>query len=368
MRKRISQSNNIVSTQRVSDTILHLLDWYEQYKRALPWRQYKDPYILWLSEVILQQTRVQQGLPYFERFIERFPTVNTLAEADEQEVLRLWQGLGYYRRARNMHTCAKQVMNMYDGIFPSNVHQLAKLKGIGKYTAAAVASFASNAQVAVVDGNVYRVLSRYLGINHDVASPSAYRVFEQAMLELMPIAASSMFNQAVMELGALVCTPSNPICDDCPLSKSCYAFGSSTQDQFPVKRKKKAKAKESLHYVIVEHNSRFLMARRGDQSIWGGMYDFLNLDGTGWLSDLCAQMRCIPIVRFRHELTHKSLDITASFIALTDTTVVKSLYLPSEAAFYSRNEIESLPKSVVVLNILRYLDQYLNTTTYGRSK
>jgi A/G-specific adenine glycosylase len=364
------QPLNSNSLQEVSSAIQGLLEWYNANQRLLPWRQTTDAYTIWLSEIILQQTKVSQGLPYFKRFVDRFPTVISLANADEQEVLRLWQGLGYYRRARNMHYCATQVLHLHNGVFPTEYHTLVRLKGIGKYTAAAIASFSGNAQVAVVDGNVYRVMSRFLGIWDDVTAPKSYAVFEKAMLALMPHRHSSAFNQAVMELGALVCTPTQPFCPNCPLASLCYAFSTKTQHKLPVKAKKKAKREEHYHYLVVRHEDRFMLHLRGDHSIWAGMYDFLPLhESENLLSETLGSSTMAPLVRFSHELTHKSLDISASFLEVSDSSILKSLYLLPKVDFYTREEIEQLPKSVVVLKILKELDHYLTLkyTEHGRS-
>jgi len=187
-----------------------LIQWYLQNKRDLPWRNTIDPYFIWLSEIMLQQTRVAQGLPYFLRFTEAFPTVFDLAKADEEQVLKLWQGLGYYSRARNLHKTAQQVAFEFNGKFPANYAELLKLKGIGEYTAAAIASFAYNESVPVVDGNVYRVLSRYFEVETDIASSGAKKEFTQLAAELLPAGEANLFNQAIMEFGALQCVPKNP--------------------------------------------------------------------------------------------------------------------------------------------------------------
>ena len=215
-----------------------LIRWYSHQKRDLPWRRTNNPYKIWLSEIILQQTRVNQGMPYYLNFVDKYPTVNDLAAAQEQEVLRLWQGLGYYSRARNLHSCAKMVVGEYDGQFPNKFEELLKLKGIGRYTAAAIASMAFNQVNAVVDGNVYRVLSRVFGLYDDIAETKSAKVFEKLANELIPKDQPGEFNQAIMDFGAIQCTPKSPACAICPLSDSCYAFNKGETEQLPVKTKK----------------------------------------------------------------------------------------------------------------------------------
>src|SRR5690349_7153792 len=220
-----------------------VVKWYEKNKRDLPWRETRDPYKIWLSEIILQQTRVSQGMPYYLRFIEKFPTVAALASASEQEVLRLWQGLGYYTRARNLHKCAKKVATDYKSVFPYSFDELKKLPGIGDYTAAAIASIAYQEPVAVVDGNVFRVLSRVFGIETEINSPKGKKDFTQLANELISKKHPEKHNQAMMEFGALYCTPKNPSCTDCVFSSQCFAFKKNLQLVLPVKTKNKAARK-----------------------------------------------------------------------------------------------------------------------------
>ena len=197
-----------------------LISWYLQNKRNLPWRNTKNPYHIWLSEIILQQTRVAQGLPYYLKFTEAFPTVESLANADEEQVLKLWQGLGYYSRARNLHETAKNITQNFNGTFPKNYLELKKLKGVGDYTAAAIASFSYEENIAVVDGNVYRVLARYFGLDLDISQPKTKKTFQELADNLLPKGQASVFNQAIMEFGALQCVPKNPVCDTCIFNNS----------------------------------------------------------------------------------------------------------------------------------------------------
>ncbi len=355
MRKNINQENEVSSLPRLLEA------WYLSNHRDLPWRATKDPYQIWLSEVILQQTRVAQGLPYFLRFVEAFPTVQHLAQAREDEVLRLWQGLGYYNRARNMHACAQMVVEQHQGIFPTSHDALIKLKGVGRYTAAAVASFAGNEHKAVVDGNVYRVLSRYLGLWQDISKSGTYQVFESAFLELIPMGKSAVLNQAVMELGAVICLPRKPLCMQCPLSSSCYAFAEKKIADLPQKSKKSAKEEIYMHYLVVREKDSLLMKKRSSDDIWAGMYDFLQLNDTKALSADEVSKALLPehlvtfVGMFKHELTHKRLWVHV-FTAETNTNNrVNPLSLNLESNFFNLKEIDGLPKPVTVIKILDLL-------------
>ena len=229
----------------------NLLRWYPLNRRDLPWRETRNPYIIWLSEIILQQTRVAQGLPYFNAFVNKFPTVVDLANAPEEEILRTWQGLGYYSRARNLHACARAIVNERNGQFPDNYKDLLHLKGVGPYTAAAIASFAYKEQIAVVDGNVYRVLARFFGLDVDISSHQGKKDFGQLANKLIPKHSPDQYNQAIMEFGALQCVPKKPNCEQCPISSECYAFQNGLVETLPVNEKKvKVKSRYFLYYHI----------------------------------------------------------------------------------------------------------------------
>lgn len=252
-----------------------LTSWYLQHKRDLPWRNTDNPYFIWLSEIMLQQTRVAQGLPYFLTFVEHFPTVFDLASADEEKVLRLWQGLGYYSRARNLHKTAQYIALELDGHFPDNYNDLLKLKGIGEYTAAAIASFSYNEAVPVVDGNVFRVLSRYFDIETDIASSSAKKEFMELAYELMPKNDAATFNQAIMEFGALQCVPKNPDCTVCPLNDSCLALKYKKVDVLPVKSKKtKVRNRYFTYLVFEDETGQTRIVKRTEKGIWHNLYQF----------------------------------------------------------------------------------------------
>jgi A/G-specific adenine glycosylase len=260
-----------------------LLNWFENNERNLPWRQTKDPYIIWLSEVILQQTRVAQGLPYFLKFAKRFPKVNDFAIAEEDEILKLWQGLGYYSRARNMLKTAQLIVEKGAG-FPSTYHELIQLKGIGEYTASAIASFSANEKVAVVDGNVYRVLSRYFGIHDAIDQTIGKKNFKKVAEQLLPAANSDQYNQAIMEFGALQCKPKRPDCSTCPLSINCIALKGNTIDQLPFKSKKQTKKKINLHYLVFKNDENILIRQRRGLGVWEGLYDFAAIEITEKIS------------------------------------------------------------------------------------
>jgi A/G-specific adenine glycosylase len=252
-----------------------LLHWYLQNKRDLPWRNTNNPYPIWLSEIMLQQTRVAQGMPYFLLFMEAFPTVFDLAKADEEQVLKLWQGLGYYSRARNMHKTAQIIAFDLNGNFPNNYNDLLKLKGIGEYTAAAIASFAFNEVVPVVDGNVYRVLARYFNVETDIASSSARKEFTALAKELIPNDNPALFNQAIMEFGALQCVPKNPNCEICIFNSSCAALQKKKVAELPVKLKKTKVTDKFFNYLIfLDDSETTLINKRTEKGIWHNLYEF----------------------------------------------------------------------------------------------
>jgi A/G-specific adenine glycosylase len=247
--------------------------WYQKNKRALPWRDTTDAYVIWLSEIILQQTRVDQGLPYFYRFLGKYPDVNSFASADEDQILKLWQGLGYYSRGRNMLKTARLVRDFYHGKFPDNYARLIKLKGIGEYTASAIASFSANEARAVLDGNVYRVLARYFGISEPVNSTSGKKLFREAADGLLDKQSPGLHNQAMMELGATICKPQNPACGICPVKPGCYAFTNNATKVLPVKIKKAKVRDRFFNYFLVADGDTILMNKRGETDIWANMYD-----------------------------------------------------------------------------------------------
>jgi A/G-specific adenine glycosylase len=262
-----------------------LINWYLEHQRSLPWREKTDPYPIWLSEIILQQTRVQQGLPYYNKFILAFPTVFDLAKAPEQQVLSLWQGLGYYSRARNLHATAKYIVHELDGKFPDSYANLLKLKGIGPYTAAAIASFAYKEAVPVVDGNVFRVLARYFADSTDISSSSARKHFEQIAASLISIDQPDIFNQAIMEFGSLQCVPVQPDCPSCIFQSTCKGYLQEVVSDLPYKSKKTAKKDLYFHYLVFFTKDSILLKERTEKDIWKGLWDFPVIEHTSVLNE-----------------------------------------------------------------------------------
>ena len=286
-----------------------LLEWFREHGRALPWRETHDPYAVWLSEIILQQTQVKQGWAYWERFMRRWPTVEELAAASEDEVLREWQGLGYYSRARNLHTAAKQIVAL--GAFPTTIDGLRKLKGVGDYTAAAIGSIAFGLPAAVVDGNVYRVLARHFGIETPINTTEGKKEFAALAQELLLTAlnkegqGADLFNQAMMDFGATQCTPSSPHCLKCPLQETCVAFRTDRVAALPVKLKTLKVKERYLTYIYIRCHGETAIRRRPAGDIWQGLYEPLNLD-LGAMPPAKFQGRRIA-TRVKHVLTHRVL-------------------------------------------------------------
>lgn len=250
-----------------------LVQWYQIHKRDLPWRNTQDPYIIWLSEVILQQTRVVQGMPYFLKFAQVYPRVEMLAQANQEQILKLWQGLGYYSRARNMHHTAQLVTQNYQGQFPNSYLGLIQLKGIGPYTAAAIASFAFNEAVAVLDGNVFRVISRYYAQAEPINSTAGKKIFEELAAKFLNKKQPALHNQAMMELGSLICTPSKPNCMECPLQATCKANLTGTQHLFPVKIKKNAPTTRHFNYFFIKEGAKMAFLQRAKGDIWQNLFE-----------------------------------------------------------------------------------------------
>lgn len=251
-----------------------LQKWYNKYQRNLPWRSTNNPYKIWLSEIILQQTRVEQGLSYYKKFVHNYPTVDSLATASEQSILKDWQGLGYYSRARNLHAAAKLIHYELDGNFPTTFHEIKKLKGVGDYTASAIASFAFNEAKAVLDGNVFRVLSRLSGSAIPIDSSHGKKKFQDLADQLLDKKNPANHNQAIMEFGAIQCLPKNPACARCIFQSDCVAFKLGKQKQLPFKAKKTKQRKRHFNYLVIEFNNEILINQRKGTGIWQNMYDF----------------------------------------------------------------------------------------------
>ncbi|OUR98246.1 A/G-specific adenine glycosylase [Flavobacteriales bacterium 33_180_T64] len=252
-----------------------LTHWYSVNKRNLPWRETKNPYQIWLSEIIMQQTQIKQGLPYYDAFVNKFPTIFKLANANEQDILKLWQGLGYYSRARNLHASAKYVVNELNGKFPTTYSELLKLKGVGDYTASAIASICFDEPTAVVDGNVYRVLSRHFGIDTPINSTLGIKEFKTLATTLIDTKNPGDYNQAIMEFGAVQCKPKNPNCINCPLKNSCVALQKDYVSELPVKLKKTKVTKKYFNFlVILSEGEKIIFEKRVSKGIWQNLYQF----------------------------------------------------------------------------------------------
>ena len=288
-----------------------ILEWFKENGRSLPWRETRDPYAIWLSEIILQQTRIEQGRPYWERFMKQWPTVEALAQATEDEVLREWQGLGYYSRARNLHTAAQQIVAR--GGFPTTLEGIKALKGVGDYTAAAIGSIAFNLPAAVVDGNVYRVLARHFGIDTPINTTEGKKLFaalaqdqlssitdHRSPLPMEGSGEAALYNQAIMDFGAIQCTPSNPQCLQCPLQDSCIAFREGRTDALPVKQKTLKVKERQLTYIYIRCNGYTAIHRRPAGDIWQGLYE-------PWLTDEVPQGAVLQRQHVKHVLTHRIL-------------------------------------------------------------
>lgn len=279
-----------------------LLSWYNINARDLPFRQTKDPYKIWICEIVFQQTRINQGLGHYNNFIKRFPDVKTLAEAEEDEVLLYWKGLGYYSRAINIHKAAQQIMTEYGGTFPHQYEEILKLKGVGKYTAAAVSSICFDGKIPAVDGNFYRVLSRIFADGFDISGSKAFNYFSELAHLILPDNVGD-FNQAMMDLGSEICKPKNPLCRECPLNEDCLAFSLNKISEFPVKAKK-TKAKDlELKYYFVHRNGQFLIQQRKDDFIWKKLFEF-----PPEISDALVPF-IVGMKTVSHKLTHKNLSI-----------------------------------------------------------
>lgn len=343
-----------------------LLQWYDVHHRSFPWRDTKDPYRVWLSEIILQQTRTEQGLPYYLKFIAAFPDVVSLAAAEEDTVLKLWQGLGYYSRARNLHTTAKQVAHTMNGVFPNTFAELKGLKGVGDYTASAIGSICYDLPEAVVDGNVYRFLSRYFGLDTPIDHSAAHKIFKEQANSLMDLTDPGRFNQALMEFGALQCTPKNTHCMTCPFQSSCYAFNHDAVQQFPVKRNKTKVVKRNFNYLVVDDvDGKTVMEQRTAKGIWQQLYQFplmessetkLTLKQLRTQNPLGSLLKDHPfsIVKWNeepilHKLSHQHLAVTF-WILKTDFSIPDGL---------DRDQIRRLAVPIVLEKFIEkyFIDQ-----------
>jgi A/G-specific adenine glycosylase len=338
-----------------------LISWYSKHKRDLPWRETKNPYHIWLSEIILQQTQVKQGLPYYESFVSKYPTVFDLANASEEAVLKLWQGLGYYSRARYLHTSAKYIANDLRGVFPTTYKEIIKLKGVGDYTASAIASIAFNESTAVVDGNVYRVLARYFGIHTPINSTAGVKEFKELASSLIDQKRPATFNQAIMEFGAMQCKPKNPDCTICPFKSSCAALQKSTISELPVKLKKtKVTTKYFNYLVFVDSKKQTLFEKRTQRGIWQNLYQFPLIESKKSLNSEEFELLDLDSINFNsknidvflynekdkiHKLSHQHLH--------TKFWIIEIAELPLEAL-----PINSLTKFPAPVLISEFIEEF----------
>ncbi|MGL4779679.1 MAG: A/G-specific adenine glycosylase [Bacteroidales bacterium] len=332
-----------------------IIDWYLANKRDLPWRNTTNPYFIWLSEVILQQTRVSQGMDYYLRFIESYPTIVDLANAEEDEVLRLWQGLGYYSRARNIHATAKLVRDQYNGVFPDTYKEVLALKGIGPYTAAAICSFAYRLPYAAVDGNVYRVLSRLFALTEPIDSNTGKKLFSAYADELLDRDRPDLFNQAMMEFGAMQCVPQNPDCLNCPLRAKCLAFAKDLVKVLPVKAAKTKVRPRYLHFFDFGSSDFIYLEKRGVTDIWRGLYQLPLIESdtdefpiAGFNNRYLINNEIVSvrvIATFKHILSHQTLYCTFYKVEHVENMVL------SDYVKVSVNNLEAYP-------IPRVIDKY----------
>lgn len=322
-----------------------ILIWFDKNKRNLPWREHKDAYKIWLSEIILQQTRVAQGMNYYIRFVDAFPTIRDLANADESEVLKLWQGLGYYSRARNLHFSAKHIVNELNGIFPNHFSGLLKLKGVGDYTAAAISSISFDESVPAIDGNAFRVYARYFNIHIDISTPQAKKHFFELGKEIIDKNRPGDFNQAVMELGATICVPVSPKCDVCPVNESCEALAQKTVAQLPVKSKKIKIKERTLHFIEITDGERFLIKKRTENDVWKNLYNF-PLFETESIHEKMEEFNLNLLLTKEHEekhiLTHQRLQIVfwKTRVNFKDLKHLSEIF---DAEIITRSELSRFP-------------------------
>jgi len=339
-----------------------LVEWFNKEQRDLPWRRTNDPYKIWVSEVMLQQTRVDTVIPYYERFIESFPTMKTLAEAPQEHLLKHWEGLGYYSRARNLQAGVREVIESYGGIVPNNRHDISKLKGVGPYTAGAILSIAYSKPEHAVDGNVMRVLSRVLRIHEDIALPKTKKIFEEAVEQLILPEIASSFNQGLMELGALICTPTSPKCLLCPVREYCIAFQEGEHLKLPVKSKKVKMT--HLHYdifVCIDEQERYLLEKRPAEGLLANMWQFPMIEQSSELEASVKQLEknyhitlktTHDILSFKHVFSHLTWHIQ-SYLGVCSQTERPV----ADACWYMKAEIEALPMPVPMLKIWKSIKE-----------
>jgi A/G-specific adenine glycosylase len=341
-----------------------IYNWYLNKRRDLPWRETKDPYKIWISEIILQQTRVAQGINYYNRFIEEFPAVFDLANATEDTVLKLWQGLGYYTRARNLHFTAKYIVNNYNGVFPNDFKTILSLKGIGNYTAAAIASIAFDLPHAAVDGNIYRVLSRYYGISTPIDAEPGRTEIQKIATDLITANNPGLHNQAFMEFGALQCVPKSPDCNSCPVLTNCYAANYNLTDQLPVKSKKIKQTTRYFYYYFIESKDSILLEKRTGNDIWRNLHQFPMVESEKELSDLEIFNLEMPFLTGK-KVNIKSVSSTVKHILTHQTIFARFIHVETDFNnFNHSNIIRVNKKDIYKFAVPKLLEQYLKKLNY----
>lgn len=346
-----------------------LLKWNkESNSRIMPWKGEKDPYKIWLSEIILQQTRVEQGWDYYNRFIATFPTVQQLAKAPENKVFKLWEGLGYYSRCKNLIVTAKKIAGEYKGVFPKRYEDILQLKGVGPYTAAAIASFAFNLPYAVVDGNVFRVLARYFGNNTAIDSTAGKKIFTALATILLDKKLPGLYNQAIMDFGAVICKPQQPVCTNCPLAKNCVAYAGGIVNQLPVKEKKLTVKNRWFYYIIAQHKNEVLVKKRTAGDIWENLHEFVLHEAEALLDRVAVEKLTalkklnggrLPVVNwvsaaYKQKLTHQT--INGQFISIT----LGKKTTPEGYEWVPYNQLSKLPFPKIITLYLKDKNVSLN--------
>ena len=332
-----------------------LIKWYNENKREMPWRNTRDPYCIWVSEVMLQQTQVDTVIPYYERFIERFSTPTHLAEASEEEVYQYWQGLGYYRRAKNLHNGAKMIVEQYDGIFPNNPKLAKEIPGIGPYTLGAVMSIAFDIPLPAVDGNVMRILSRQFLIDEDIAKAKSRKVFEEKVIELMPHD-PNRFNQALMELGATICTPRNPKCTVCPVQQLCQGYSEGVMLEYPVKSKKGQQVEEYYDALVILKEGKLFIQKREESGLLANLWGLPLRHGEAWEQTKLNLTTIETLPCIKHIFTHKKWFMTPIIISYTETFKSEMLEkLLEEGQFIAFENIKDYPIGTAFTKIINQI-------------
>ena len=342
----------------MQNVIPNLLTWYKKVHRKLPWRETSNPYYIWVSEVILQQTRVEQGREYYLKFVDKFPDIFSLARAEESEILKIWQGLGYYARARNMHFAAKQMVDLHQGNFPNDYFEIKNLRGIGDYTAAAIASFAFKQHYPAIDGNVKRVTARFYGIDLPISSPGFYKLVEKELFLAIKTTEPDIFNQAMIELGAMVCTPVNPKCDICPIQSECVAFKFDKTLELPNNPPKKKPIRKYLHFFYIEAEGHLVLQQRPSEGIWGGLNEFPCIESLGvdeipenmmeYLGLENGSFEIVDNFEFKHLLTHQTIFAKLWHIKVNTKNILTS----KNWNLIKINDIRTFPLHKLMVKIL----------------